>query len=52
MEYRNQIQMYFLNKIHGICVQLDIGGEGEEVIETGLEVFILRNGFNDDINED
>lgn len=52
MENRNQIQMYFLNKIHGICVQLDMGGEGEEVTETGLEGFLLRNGFNDDINED
>lgn len=29
-----------------------MGDLGEEIIEAGLEVFILRNGFNGDINED
>ena len=51
MENRNQIQRYFLSKIHGICILLDMGGEGEEVIETGWDAFILRSRVNGNIKE-
>ena len=51
MENRNQIQRYFLSKIHGICILLDMGGEGEEVIETGWDAFILRSRVNGNVKE-
>lgn len=51
MKNINQIQRYFLNKIHGICIQLDMGGEGEGVIETGWDAFILRNRVNGNVKE-
>lgn len=51
MKTRNQTLRYFLSQIHGICIQLDMGGEGEEVIETGWDAFILRNRVNGTVKE-